>query len=143
MAELKTKPTDSSVEEFLNAIVGEERRADCRTLVKMMKRATRAEPRMWGPSIVGFGDFHYKYDSGREGDWFLAGFSPRKQDLTLYLMGGLMDKQPLLEKLGKHKRGKGCLYLKKLADTDVKVLAALVDESVRKLKAFRPSGVSS
>ena len=138
MAELKTKPTGASVEAFFDAISDEQRRDDCRAIARMMRKATKAEPRMWGASIVGFGDWHYKYKSGREGDWFLVGFSPRKQDLTLYLMGGLMDKQPLLELLGRHKRGVGCLYLKRLADVDPKVLGKLIDESVKKLKAFRP-----
>lgn len=141
MAELKTKPTGVSVESFLETIADPQRREDCRTLARIMRQATRAEGRMWGPSIVGFGDFHYKYATGREGDWFLAGFSPRKQDLTLYLMGGLMEKQPLLEALGKHKRGKGCLYLKRLSDVDMKVLEKLIRESVQKLKVFRPPGV--
>ena len=93
---------------------------------------------MWGAAIVGFGAYHYKYASGREGDWFLVGFAPRKQDLTLYLMGGLMDKQPLLDALGKYKCGKGCLYLKRLADVDRQVLTKLIEESVKKLTDLRP-----
>lgn len=126
MAELKTKPTEASVEGFLAGVTDDERRADCQALVKLMQRATRAKPRMWGPSIVGFGSYRYKYDSGREGEWFLAGFSPRKSDLTLYIMSGLGPHAGLLRKLGKHKTGKSCLYLKRLADVDLDVLRELV-----------------
>jgi uncharacterized protein DUF1801 len=133
MAELKTKATRASVTGFIDAIGDEGRRRDCRTLVKMMKKATRAQPKMWGPSIVGFGDYHYKYDSGREGDWFRAGFSPRKDALTLYLMSGLgwPDRADLMSKLGKHKTGKGCLYIKQLSDVDVRVLERLISRSVK------------
>ncbi len=138
MAELKTKPTGVSVAGFLDAIVDEQRRADCRMLARIMQKATGSKGKMWGPSIVGFGDYHYKYASGREGDWFRVGFAPRKQDLTLYLMGGLTVRQPLLDTLGKHKRGKGCLYLKRLADVDVKVLTKLIEESAKKLEGFQP-----
>jgi len=101
--------------------------------LKIMKKATRSEPKMWGPSIVGFGDHHYVYKSGREGDWFLAGFSPRVQTLTLYMMGG--SDQELLKKLGKYKTGKGCLYINKLEDVDLKVLNELIATSVRQAKA--------
>lgn len=99
-----------------------------------MKRLTRAEPRMWGPSIVGFGDWHYVSESGREGDWFVAGFSPRKQDLTLYLMGGLDRHADHLTRLGKHKRGKGCLYLKRLADVELTVLETMIRDCVKYMK---------
>jgi hypothetical protein len=99
----------------------------------MMKKATKAQPKMWGSSIIGFGDHHYKYDSGREGDWFRAGFSPRKDALTLYLISGLgwPDQRDLMSKLGKHKTGKGCLYIKQLSDVDVKVLERLIERSLK------------
>lgn len=127
MAELKTKPTSASVAEFI-ASIDPARKNDCQTLVTMMAHVTGAEPKMWGPSIVGFGDIHYKYESGRQADWFPIGFSPRKNDLTLYLMGGLDP--ALLEKLGKHKRGKGCLYINKLADIDLGILDDLLGVSL-------------
>ncbi|HSA55923.1 MAG TPA: DUF1801 domain-containing protein [Gemmatimonadaceae bacterium] len=131
MAELKTKKTTRSVAAFLDAIDDESRRADCRTIVEMMRKATGAEPRMWGPSIVGFGEYHYKYASGREGDWFVAGFSPRKANLTLYIMSGFPQHEALMAKLGKYTTGKSCLYVKRLADIDLGVLARLIDASVR------------
>jgi hypothetical protein len=133
MAELKTKPSDASVERFLAAIEDEARRADCRALVRIMKEATGSPPRMWGSSIVGFGDYHFKYASGREGDWFLTGFSPRKQDLTLYLMGGFENHRDLMEKLGKFKTGKGCLYLKRLDDAHLPTLKRLILRSVKQI----------
>ncbi len=131
MAELKTKPTHASVTGFLAGIADAERRRDCRAVVQMMRRATNAAPRMWGPSIVGFGTYHYRYASGRAGDWFLAGFSPRKNDLTLYVMGGTSRHAALLRKLGAHKTGKACLYIKRLADVDRNVLQQLIRESVK------------
>jgi hypothetical protein len=133
MAELKTKPSDASVERFLAAIEDEGRRADCRALVRIMKEATGSPPRMWGSSIVGFGDYHFKYASGREGDWFLTGFSPRKQDLTLYVMGGFENHRDLMEKLGKFKTGKGCLYLKRLDDAHLPTLKRLILRSVKQI----------
>jgi hypothetical protein len=139
MAELKTKPTAASVEAFLTAVPGDERRADCLALAAMMREATRAEPKMWGPAIVGFGDHHYRYASGREGDWFMVGFSPRKGDLSIYLTAGLDHFAPLLAKLGKHKRGKGCLYVRRLADVDTAVLRELVDGSVAALRRMSGS----
>ncbi|MEK6752319.1 MAG: DUF1801 domain-containing protein [Chloroflexota bacterium] len=134
MAELKTKKTEASVEDFLNAIQDEQTRNDCFDILKMMKQATKTEPKMWGSSIVGFGSYRYKYASGREGDWFITGFSPRKQNLTLYVMGSFNPHGQLLKKLGRHKTGVGCLYIKKLADVDVKVLKELVNESVKVIK---------
>ncbi len=134
MAELKTQPTRASVAAFLAAVGDEERRKDCRTLVRLMKEATGAPAKMWGPSIVGFGSYHYVYDSGREGDWLLVGFSPRKQDLTLYIMAGFDRYDELMAKLGRYKTGKSCLYLKRLADVDLKVLKALIAASVRHMK---------
>jgi hypothetical protein len=133
MAELKTKVTKASVEKFLQGIKDERKREDCFQLLKIMKKATKSEPKMWGPAIVGFGDYHYTYASGREGDWFLAGFSPRAQNLTLYLMGGLDNST--LKRLGKYKTGKSCLYINKLEDIDIKVLNELITDAVKKSKA--------
>lgn len=134
MAELKTKPTDANVDDFLGGFP-EETRRDCYEILKMMKQATRAEPKMWGASIVGFGSYHYKGKSGREGDWMLTGFSPRKQNLTLYLMSGFEHHDSLLKNLGKHSLGKGCLYIKRLSDVDKKALKELINESVKVMKA--------
>ena len=126
MAELKTKLTGASVEEFLNTIADETKRRDAFLILEMMWQASGAEPRMWGSSIIGFGDRHYHYASGREGDWFVVGFSPRKENLTLYLtFGGLQD-LGLLKELGKHTTGKGCLYIKRLQDVHLDVLKELI-----------------
>jgi hypothetical protein len=133
MADLKTKVNDASVDDFLSAFP-EETRKDCYEILKMMKQATKAEPKMWGMNIVGFGSYHYKYASGREGDWMLTAFSPRKQNLTIYLMSGFERFGDLLKKLGKHSLGKGCLYIKRLSDVDKKVLKELIVESVKALK---------
>jgi hypothetical protein len=133
MAELKTKVTQASVEKFLDGVKDERKRQDCYELLKIMKKATKAEPKMWGTSIIGFGDHHYTYASGREGDWFVAGFSPRAQNLTLYMMGG-WDLE-VLKRLGKYKTGKGCLYINKLSDVDIKVLNELITKSVKTSKA--------
>jgi hypothetical protein len=130
MAELKTKPNDRSVEAFLDGVADEKKRQDCYTVLELMKQVTDAEPKMWGDSIVGFGSYHYKYKSGREGDWFLTGFSPRKQNLTLYIMAGFDQYDALLEKLGKFKTGKSCLYIKNLEDIDLPTLRELVGQSV-------------
>ncbi len=135
MAELKTKPTTESVEKFLNGIADEQRRKDCFRVVEMMKAATKTEPAMWGTSIVGFGRYQYKYESGRELEWFLVGFSPRKNDLTLYLMSGFLRYPELMKKLGKHKTGKGCLYIKKLDDVDQSTLKTLIKQSVAEIRA--------
>lgn len=137
MAELKTKPTDESVNAFLASIPDENRRQDCYTIVELMKKVTGEEPKMWGEAIVGFGDQHYKYASGREGDWFVTGFSPRKQNLTLYLSSYSLDtrQDDLLTRLGKHKTGKGCLYIKRLSDLDLAVLEELIAETVNKSAA--------
>jgi len=134
MTELKTKRTGASVRAFLDKVTDESRRKDCQTLVRVMKKATGAQPKMWGPSIIGFGDYRYKYPNGRENDWFLVGFSPRKQDLTLYIMAGFDKHDALLAKLGKHKTSKSCLYIKRLADIDVSVLENLISTSVKRLK---------
>ena len=138
MAELKTKPTAKSVQDYLDSIEDPVRQADCRTISLMMEELTGSKPRMWGDSIVGFGDYHYKYASGREGDWFLAGFSSRKQSLTLYVMGYLERFTDILADLGKYKHGKGCLYIKKLDDVDQEVLKRLIQTSIERLKAYKP-----
>ena len=131
MAELKTKLTKASVQEFLRAIDDEEKRQDSQTLAKLMKEATGSAPQMWGPSIIGFGSATYHYPGGREIDWFPVGFSPRMNALTLYLMGGLEPHAALLRKLGTHKTGKGCLYIKRLEDVDVAVLEKVIRGTVR------------
>lgn len=138
MAELKTKVNKASVDKFVKSIKDEQTREDCYKILDIMQKATKAEPKMWGTSIVGFGDYHYKYASGREGDWFLVGFSPRKQNLTIYLMDGLDVHKDLLKKLGKYSTGKGCLYIKKLEDVDIKVLKELVSKSVKRMKESNP-----
>ncbi len=133
MAELKTQPTDQSVEAFLNGVADAQTRQDCFTLMALMRELTGAEPTMWGSSIVGFGHYHYTFASGRSGDWFVTGFSPRKQNLTLYLATGFEPHNALLAKLGKHKTGKACLYVKRLADIDMAALRELVKRSVEHL----------
>lgn len=130
MAELKTKKNDASVEDFLNGIPDEKKRQDSFAILALMKEVTQAEPKMWGDSIVGFGQYRYKYATGREGDWFLAGFSPRKQNLTLYIMAGFAEYEALLGKLGKYKTGKSCLYINKLQDVNMGTLKELVQQSV-------------
>ena len=134
MAELKTKQTAASVDRFLASIKDEGRRADCQALVSRMKKATKSEPKMWGKSIVGFGTYHYVYASGREGDWMMMGFSPRRQNLTLYIMPGLDAFAPLLKKLGPHSRGGSCLYIRRLEDLDLKVLETILTKAVAALK---------
>ena len=131
MADLKTVPNKLSVDKFLKGIRDEKKRADCFELVKMMESATKSRAKMWGSSIVGFGDYHYVYDSGRENDWFITGFSPRKQNLTLYIIGGFHQFEDLMGQLGKHSTGKGCLYINKLEDIDAKVLKKLIAKSVK------------
>ena len=128
-AEVKTKKNEASVEGFLNTIKDEEIRNDCFEIAKMMKKASKEEPKMWGSSIIGFGNYHYKYESGREGDTMKIGFSPRKQNITLYMLLGAEPENPLIKKLGKYTTGKGCLYIKKLADVDKKVLQEMINES--------------
>jgi hypothetical protein len=130
MAELKTTETNASVIEFLAQVADEKRRQDCLAVLDLMKEVTQTEPKMWGSSIVGFGHYHYRYASGREGDWFLVGFSPRKRDLTLYIMSGFDKYDELLGRLGKYNKGKACLYIKKLEDVDQSVLKELVQLSV-------------
>lgn len=140
MAELKTQRNDASVTEFLHAIEHEQKRNDAFAILDLMQEVTGAEPQMWGSSIVGFGSYRYKYASGREGDWMMVGFSPRKQNLTLYIMPGFEHYEELMGKLGKHKTGKSCLYINKLADVDQDVLKELVTQSVAHMKATNPTG---
>ena len=130
MADNKTKPTKVSVAAFIDALTDQTSRADAKALVKLMQSATGEKAKMWGPSIIGFGSYHYTYESGREGDAPLIGFSPRKAATVLYGATGCGDSEALLAKLGKHSTGKGCLYIKKLADVDQEVLEALIVKSV-------------
>ncbi len=133
MAELKTKVNDLSVTEFLDGVTDTIRRQDCYTILNLMEEVTGYEPKMWGDSIVGFGSYHYRYASGREGDMPLTGFSPRKQNLTIYIMSGFEHYELLMAKLGKFKTGKTCLYINTVADIDLLVLRELVTESVRQI----------
>lgn len=126
MAELKTKPNEASVEAFIEEIENEKKRQEARFILELMQQVTGHAPQMWGDSIIGFGSYHYKYASGREGDWFLTGFSPRKQNLTLYIMAGFEQYNALLEKLGRHTVGKSCLYIKNIEDINPDVLRELV-----------------
>ena len=134
MAELKTKRNKGDVKAFLNSVTVEKKRQDSFTILEMMKQVTGKEPEMWGDSIVGFGSYHYKYASGREADWMLTGFSPRKQSMTLYIMSGFDEYDLLLSKLGKHSTGKSCLYIKKVEDVDMDVLKELVKQSVEHME---------
>ena len=134
MGDNKTKPTNSSVSAFLDAIEGDERRKDCQMLAAMMTKITGKPAVMWGPSIVGFDTYHYKYESGREGDMAVTGFSPRKGDISVYLTAGSAEQADLLARLGRHKMGKSCLYIRKLSDVDLMVLAQLISGSVAEIK---------
>lgn len=134
MSDNKTKPTNSSVSAFLDAIEGDERRKDCQMLAAMMTKITGKPAVMWGPSIVGFDTYHYKYESGREGDMAATGFSPRKGDISVYLTAGSTEQADLLARLGRHKMGKSCLYIRKLSDVDLTVLAQLISGSVTEIK---------
>lgn len=135
MPELKTKATKASVKEFLNAIPDEQVRKDCSTIVKIMQDATKAKPEMWGPSIIGFGRRLLVYPSGRELEWMVTGFSPRKGKIVLYVLDGSESQQELLTELGTHSCGKGCLYIKRLADVDVATLRKLVQTTVKRIKS--------
>jgi len=139
MTENKTKATEASVESYLSAIEDEARRKDCEALSKLMTKATKEPPKMWGTSIVGFGSYHYKYESGREGDSCLTGFSSRKDAISIYL-SCLPKHEALLAQLGKHKVGKGCLYIRRLSDVDRKVLEELVMDAATERKRLHPSG---
>ena len=140
MAELKTKATKASVSKFLDSITDERRRSECKTVAALMQKATGAKPAMWGPSIVGFGDYTYQYASGRSGAWFQCGFSPRKQALTLYLMGGYPKDGDVADKLGKFKTGASCMYIQKLDDIHLPTLRKVIDQSIKRLaKHSRPN----
>jgi hypothetical protein len=139
MAELKTKQTEASVEEYLDTIADPRRREDCVAISALMKKVTKCEPRMWGPSMVGFGKYHYKYETGHEGDAFLAGFSSRKPEIVVYIAEGFESREKLLRQLGKHRTGKVCLYFKRLSDIDVVVLEKLVKASVAEMRRRYPS----
>lgn len=125
----KTRPNTTSITSFLDSVEDEIQRKDSYTLISIMKEITREEPVMWGPSIIGFGSYHYKYDSGREGDMLITGFSPRKQNLSLYIMAGFAKYEELMQKLGKHKTGKSCLYIKRLSEINRDVLTELIKAS--------------
>jgi len=134
MSTAKTKPTNVKVKDFLNAVEHPQRKEDGFELLRIMKEITKEKPTMWGSSIIGFGSYHYKYESGREGDWPLTGFSPRKANLTVYIMPGFDEYDNLLEKLGKFKTGKSCLYINKLADVDISVLKEMIAKSVETMR---------
>lgn len=137
MAELKTKSTNASVAQFINAIDDDQRRKDCKAIAAMMQKATKAKPRMWGPSIIGFGDFEYVNSAKKSQRWFQCGFSPRKQALTLYLMGGYPKDSETAKKLGKFKTGGSCLYIKTLDDVHVPTLRSLIAKSITRVKSRR------
>lgn len=139
MAENKTKATEQSVDAFIESLPDEKVRQDCYALITLMKKVTGSEPKLWGGSIVGFGNYHYKYESGHEGDSCLTGFSPRKQNITLYAMLDSNEREELLNKLGKHKAGKGCVYIKRLDDVDVTILEKLLKRSVEYLRKLYPA----
>jgi hypothetical protein len=135
MAELKTKPSDEDVSAFIAAIPDDAQRQDAATLAELMQHATGEAGALWGGKIVGFGRFHYRYASGRDGEWFIVGFAPRAKNLTLYIMDGFDGHSELLGKLGRHSTGKACLYLKRLSDVDMVVLGELIDRSVAAVRA--------
>lgn len=134
MAELKTKKNSASVAAFLNKIDDKQKRSDAKKVAALMRKVTGSKAKMWGTSIVGFGNYHYNYASGREGDFMLTGFSPRKQNLTLYIMAGFDGFDSLMSRLGKHKTGKSCLYIKRLEDIDLVVLESLISRSVKNMR---------
>ena len=139
MAELKTKPTKVSVASHIAAIANEDQRRDARTLLALMRRVTKQEPRMWGPTIVGFGSYHYKYASGHEGDSALAGFAVRGNEFVVYIAPGFEGRDGMLAKLGKHRTGKVCVYIKRLANVDLKVLETLITKSIADTKRRYPA----
>jgi hypothetical protein len=140
MAELKTKQNDASVAAFLASIADDGQRADVRKLAAMMRAATGSRARMWGTAIVGFGSYHYVYASGQQGDWPIVGFSPRKQNISVYIMAGFSGSEKMLAKLGKHKTGKSCLYIRRLEDVDEAVLRKLIDGSVKYMRKKYTTG---
>lgn len=139
MTPLKTVVNDASVKSFLGSVTDTDKKADCEEVLGMMQEATGEPPRMWGKSIVGFGSYHYKFASGREGDWMLCGFSPRKRNLTIYIMPGFSKYDKFMKKLGKHSTGKSCLYVNRLDDVDRKVLRELIIRSVADMRSMYPS----
>ncbi len=134
MTDLKTAKNDRSVSAFIRGIPGQHQRNDCRRLLQLMREVTGARPAMWGSSIVGFGQYHYRYKTGREGNWFLTGFSPRKNATVVYVMSGFRSRSRRLKALGRHSLGKSCLYLRSLDDIDLNVLRSLVKDSVKQLR---------
>jgi hypothetical protein len=138
MADLKTQPSDASVDQFIQAVPDEQRRQDAVALLALMQRITQQEPQLWGGTMVGFGRYHYTYASGRSGTWFITGFVPRKRETTVYIMPGFEPYAALLEQLGKHRLGKSCLYIKRLADVDMQVLETLIAQSVTDMAARYP-----
>ncbi len=134
MAELKTKATKVSVKDFLKSVTDEQKRKDSLLLIDMMSKITKEKPKMWGPSIIGFGSYHYRYESGHEGDMCIVGFSPRKAAISIYISAGFKKRDSLLKKLGKHKSAVACLYVKKLEDVDLKILKELITESFKHSK---------
>jgi hypothetical protein len=140
LAELKTKQTEASVDAYLDAIEDPRRRADCVAISALMKNVTKCEPKMWGPSIVGFGSYHYRYETGHEGDACLAGFSSRKPEIVFYIAEGFESREKLLHQLGKHRIGKVCVYIKRLSDIDVAVLEKLVKASLVEMRRRYRSG---
>lgn len=142
MAELKTKRNNADVAQFLAGVSDEQKRADCDVLMTIMKRVTGEEAAMWGGSIIGFGSYHYRYESGRSGDWMATGFSPRKTALTLYIMQGFSGHEDLMKQLGRHKTGRSCLYIKRLSDVDLIVLEKLISRSFRFIREKYPDTAS-
>jgi hypothetical protein len=138
MADLKTQPSDASVDQFIQAVPDEQRRQDAMALLALMQRITQQEPQLWGGTMVGFGRYHYTYASGRSGTWFVTGFAPRKRETTVYIMPGFEPYAALLEQLGKHRLGKSCLYIKRLSDVDMQVLETLIAQSVTDMAAQYP-----
>jgi hypothetical protein len=138
MADLKTQPSDASVDQFIQAVPDEQRRQDAVALLALMQRITQQEPQLWGGTMVGFGRYHYTYASGRSGTWFITGFAPRKRETTVYIMPGFEPYAALLEQLGKHRLGKSCLYIKRLSDVDRQVLETLISQSVTDMAARYP-----
>lgn len=134
MSELKTKQTQADVVEFLSGLDDEQRKSDCLALLEIFKQVTNEPPKMWGSSIVGFGSYHYKYESGQQGDWPLISFSPRKQNLTIYIMSGFKEHDHIMQELGKYKTGSSCLYIKRLSDINTNKLQDLIKDSVAFMK---------
>ena len=134
MAEMKTKKNENDIVDFLNRVENEVRKNDCFRLLDLMKQWTNETPNMWGESMIGFGSYHYKYESGREGDWFLTGFSPRKQNLTIYISAGFSEYDEIMKELGKYKTGSSCLYVKRLSDIDTDILKIIVLKSIDDIK---------